>query len=154
MSRATNNIGWAGAIAVAGFAFGMVPEASAETLLQIDLNSVVATVAVPGFGVSYTGTITLSSDLDAVLAGIEINGVNQTIGAGFVLTSLTGTITTSSGGVTGGSFTIDVFDGTRTDTYTAMITSGFAGSIVRSTAPVVSPPYRMRSHVSPPSVVR
>jgi len=35
-----------------------------------------------------------------------------------------------------------------------MITLGFVGSIHRSTAHAVSPLYRIRSHVSPPSVVR
>ena len=36
----------------------------------------------------------------------------------------------------------------------AMITFGFVESMARSTAPVVSPLYRIRSQVLPPSVVR
>ena len=115
-----------GVVAAAACAFAA--SAQANSLLQIDLNSLTATASSAGFSTSFTGTISLSHDGDSTLNGIKINGVDQTIGAGFVLSSLTGSITTVGGTVTGGSFSVSVFDGFTTDTYSASITSG-SGSI-------------------------
>ncbi len=109
-------------------AFAITGVAHANTLLQIDLNSLTATASSAGFSTSFTGTISLSDDANSTLNGVKIDGTSQTIGAGFVLSSLTGSITTVGGAVTGGSFSVSVSDGFTTDTYTASIVAG-SGSI-------------------------
>ena len=109
-------------------AFALAGAAHADSLLQIDLNSLTATASSAGFSTSFTGTISLSHDGNSTLNGIKIDGVGQTIGAGFVLSSLSGSITTVGGSVTGGSLSVSVFDGFTTDTYSASIVAG-SGSI-------------------------
>jgi hypothetical protein len=105
-------------------ALALTGVAHADSLLQIDLNSLTATASSAGFSTGFTGTISLSHDANSTLNGIKIDGTTQTIGAGFVLSSLSGSITTVAGAVTGGSFSVSVFDGFTTDTYTASIVAG------------------------------
>jgi hypothetical protein len=113
---------------VAGAACAFAASAQANTLLQIDLNSLTATASSAGFSTGFTGTISLAHDANSTLNGVKIDGTSQTIGAGFVLSSLSGSITTVAGAVTGGSFSVSVFDGFTTDTYSASIVAG-SGSI-------------------------
>lgn len=115
-----------GLVALGACALGSV--AHGASTLQIDLNGLTATASSAGFSTTFTGTISLAHDANSTMEGIKINGASQTLGAGFVLSSLSGSITTVGGAVTGGSFSVSVFDGSVTDTYSASI-SAFSGSI-------------------------
>lgn len=97
--------------------------ASADTILQFDVNSLTAT-ANGAFGTGFTGSVTLADDVNSSLAGMLIDGVNQNIAAG-QLADFTGSITITAGAVTGGSFTIMDTSGA---TYSASILGG-SGSV-------------------------
>jgi hypothetical protein len=94
--------------------------ASANSVLQIDVNSLTATAA-PGFSTSYTGSVDLSTNMNSELAGILIGGSNQMISG--TLDNFTGTINLVNGQVDGGSFVVSVLesDGVTINSYSATI---------------------------------
>lgn len=99
-------------------------EASADSVLQFDVNGLTATAVPTGggalpFSTSFTGTVTLEDDGNSSLAGIFIDSTDQ--GYAGTLSDFTGSIFISSGAVTGGSFTITDTGG---DFYTASILGG------------------------------
>jgi hypothetical protein len=101
--------------------------ASATQVLQIDVNALTATAA-PGFSVGYTGSVDLTTNANTELAGILINGANQSISG--TLDGFTGTIELVNGDVAGGSFAVSVLeaDMMTVNTYSATI-SGAEGSV-------------------------
>lgn len=107
---------------------GVAGAASADTVLQFDVNALTATAVPDGggslpFDTSFTGTITLADDANSTLNDLFINGSAQ--GYTGSMSDFTGSITLVNGVVTGGSFTITDIGG---DTYTASIESG-SGSV-------------------------
>lgn len=101
--------------------------ASATTELQIDVNALTATAG-PGFSTSYTGNVTLTTNVNSMLAGMLIDGVGQSFNG--TLDDFNGTINLVNGAVTGGSFSVDVLesDAVTVNTYSASIMSG-AGAV-------------------------
>jgi hypothetical protein len=101
--------------------------ASATQVLQIDVNSLTATAA-PGFGLGYTGSVDLTTNGNTELAGILINGANQSISG--TLDAFSGTIELVNGNVAGGSFSVSVLesDMMTVNTYSASI-SGAEGAV-------------------------
>lgn len=103
--------------------------ALAITELQIDVNALRAQAyfgnGSKGFGgVNHTGTIQLSSGSLSTLAGILIDGANQPIAAGLLMT-FSGTINLNNGFVTGGSMSLSLNNG---DTFNTSIGGG-AGQV-------------------------
>jgi len=94
--------------------------ASANSVLQIDVNSLTATAG-PGFGTGYTGSVNLSTNANSELAGILIGGSSQMISG--TLSSFAGAINLVNGQVDGGSFTVTVLesDNVTLSTYSATI---------------------------------
>jgi len=104
------------AVAAAG-ALAAQGQARAAMMLHMDLNSVVVSAGDLGFqGIDHTGTLALSADSDAELAGLLIDGEEQ--GATSPLADLTGEIRLQNGAVVGGEMTVTLEDGS---TYTAVI---------------------------------
>lgn len=109
-------------ITIIGAAAALSTAASAATVALIDVNGMAAqyTPAAGGsFGVGATGAINFATDANTILAGVALDGVNQTLTAG--LQSIVGTINLAGGVVQGGSFTITATDATS---YTATIVAG------------------------------
>lgn len=115
--------------AVAALAMGSA--ASADTTLQIDLNSLLTTGGGSSFDQNFTGTLSINDDANSTLNDILINGNSQGIASG-LLRDVTGSISILSGTVTGGSFSVDAWDTvaqTTFNTYSASIVSG-SGAVV------------------------
>jgi hypothetical protein len=105
--------------AVVAVAVGSAAMAN-PTTMGIDINSLSATYVGPGpFGVNSSGAINLTVDTNSVLAGVDLDGVGQSLSAG--LLSFTGQILLNSGFVQGGSLSVVNSDGTS---YTAQIVAG------------------------------
>lgn len=97
--------------------------AQANSYAQIDVNGLEADAG-GAFSTTFSGTISLSKDANASFNGVKINEVDQGVDLStWTLSAFTGSITLSSGTVTGGSFSVSVTDGSTTDTYAATITS-------------------------------
>jgi hypothetical protein len=113
----------------ASAALAMAGSALAVTELQIDVNSLRAQAffgnGSKGFGgVNHTGSIQLTSGSLSNLAGILIDGANQPIAAGLLMT-FAGTINLNNGFVTGGSIALSLNNG---DTFNTSIAGG-AGQV-------------------------
>lgn len=106
--------------------------ASADTVLQFDVNSLTATASGP-FGLGFTGSVTLAKDGNSTLTDLLIDGSAQNIAPG-QLAAFSGVINLAAGGVTGGSFTITDIGGAS---YTALIANGVGsvGTAVGQTGP-------------------
>ncbi len=110
----------------AGVLGGMVAASNAATVLAIDVNGLSvqsvnsSNVAGAFGGLTHTGAILISHDVNSVLAGVAIDGVNQPKTPGLGLTA-SGRIDLLAGNVVGGSFSILMSDGSG---YTASIVSG------------------------------
>ena len=76
--------------------------------MQIDINAFTTTVNNPPFGLNYTGSITMSDDVDSELAGVLFDGVDQPISGS--LMSFMGEIEFLMGDVVGGWFDILVLE--------------------------------------------
>lgn len=113
-----------------------VSSANATTELQIDVNSITATAS-SAFSTTFTGTVTLTDDVNSSIAGVLINGTNQTIVG--TLLDFSGSITLVGGVVTGGSITIE--DSANT-VYTASIVAG-SGTVQGSGSPAVGAPFKI-----------
>ncbi len=111
---------------------GAANAANAESVLQFDVNSLTATASGP-FGTNFTGTVTLSDDVNSSLTDMLIDGTAQNIASG-QLADFTGTINIAAGVVTGGSFSITDVNGA---VYSATIVnnSGSVGTAVGQTGP-------------------
>ncbi len=112
-----------------------VTAASAESVLQFDVNSLTATAS-GAFDTGFTGTVTLADDGNSTLTDMLIDGTAQGIAAG-QLGSFTGTIVITAGIVTGGTFTITDTSGAS---YTASIVDG---SGIVSASPGATGPFRI-----------
>lgn len=103
------------AILAAAAVLGATSAATAVPLeLFIDINTLKATWAGDGgqaFGLTASGTLTLTTNTSSTLAGVRIDGVAQTVTS--TLSGFTGTITISGGNVTGGSFSTTNADATN-----------------------------------------
>lgn len=109
-------------ITIIGAAAVLSTAASAATVALIDVNGMAAqyTAAAGGsFGTGATGSISFFKDANTVLAGVALDGVNQTLSAG--LLNITGIINLAGGVVQGGSFSITATDNTS---YVATIVAG------------------------------
>ncbi len=118
----------------AGVLTGMASIASATTVAAIDVNSLsvqsLNAVNNPSAfgGLTHTGALAISQDANSVLAGVSINGVNQTKTPGLTLTA-SGRIELLSGNVMGGFFNIQMSDGSG---YSASIVSGIGKVTVQA----------------------
>lgn len=141
MSRATNNIGWAGAITVAGFAFAIVPEVVADTVLFMDINDFTLTnTTATAFSSTFSGTLDISATgggTPTVLFGMQIqtggtfdlttgtystnptSNVDITPAGSWSVSAFVGSIIFDSGVIIGGDLTISLFDGATTNTFMA-----------------------------------
>ncbi len=117
-------------ITIIGAAAVLSTAASAATVALIDVNGMAAqyTAAAGGaFGTGATGSIHFFTDSNTVLAGVAVDGVNQTLTAG--LQSINGTINLVGGVVQGGAFTITATDATS---YVATIVAGIGEVAVQA----------------------
>ncbi len=120
-------------VAGAGLAIAGASTSMAITQVQIDVNSLSVQAQVgdgaggwvnAAFGgTTHTGRLVLVDDANSVLAGVLINGVNQTLSS--TLASFSGIIDLVGGVVSGGSLSVSNVDGSS---YTASIVSGI-GSV-------------------------
>jgi hypothetical protein len=105
-------------------AFGAASPALAGDIpneLQLDINSFTCTVNNPPFGIDYTGSLTMSDDENAALAGVLIDGLNMSPTG--TLMDFMGEIEFISGDVNGGFLEVHVLeaDGVTVTSYTATI---------------------------------
>lgn len=113
-------------IMVGGGLLAFSPAVDADTVLQMDINSLSATAvsSVMGgvFDTGFSGTVTISDNVNSLLSSIiiSIGGIDADQGITSFRPTVSGTITIVAGTVTGGTFSIS--DGT--DIYTADIVSG------------------------------
>ncbi len=126
--------GWKSTSVAVAAALGMASVASADTVLQLDLNSLLTTGGA-GFSTSFTGTLTIVDDSDSALVDIFIDGVAQNIPTS-MLKDMSGEITLVSGDVTGGFLDVVAWSVTAGsgdfNTYHATIVDGF-GEVVSQT---------------------
>ncbi len=113
---------------VAGAVIGLSSSALAVTTVQIDVNGLSSQAQVfqgggwvnAAFGgTTHTGRLSLTHDVNSVLAGVALDGVSQSLTSS--LASFAGTIELINGFVNGGSFTVTNLDGSS---YTASIVAG------------------------------
>lgn len=111
---------------------GTAGAASADTVLQFDVNSLTAMASGP-FGTNFTGAVTLMDDANSTLSDMLIDGTAQNIASG-QLGSFLGVINIAAGVVTGGSFSLTDINGA---VYSAQIVgnSGTVGTAVGQTGP-------------------
>lgn len=88
-----------------------------------------------GFGVDFTGSISMAEDATSILAGVLIDGLSQSING--TLSSFSGQIDFLNGDVDGGQFTVSVLesDAVTVNTYTAQIMSGEGGINTQAGSP-------------------
>jgi len=96
----------AAAVALAGLVTGAQ---AGPFSIQFDLNSLAADAGGAFGGVTHTGQVDFSADADASLAGIFIDGVEQTVTGS--LSNLTGSVMLNNGQVAGGQFSFSLDDG-------------------------------------------
>ncbi len=113
----------------AGALAGVSSTALATLTVQIDVNSLTSQAQTDSGGgawvnsafggTTHTGRLLLSHDANSVLAGVLLNGMNQTLSS--TLASFSGDILFAGGFVSGGSFTVTNVDGSS---YSASIVAG------------------------------
>lgn len=119
-------------IAAAVVGLGAANAAHANSVLQLDINSLTAVASGP-FDTGFTGTITLMDDANSTLTDILIDGNAQNIASG-QLADFAGVITIVAGVVTGGNFSVTDINGAM---YSATIVpaSGHVGDSAGQTGP-------------------
>jgi len=88
-----------------------------------------------GFGLDFTGSISMTDDATSILAGVLIDGMSQSING--TLSTFSGQIDFVNGDVDGGNFTVTVLenDGITLNSYTAQITQGVGDISTQAGAP-------------------
>lgn len=119
-----------GIIAAAGV---FAAAAQANSVLQLDINSLTATASGAFNATNFTGSVVLSMDGNTNLADILINGAAQNIAAN-QLTNITGQIDITADVVTGGFFTV-VANGVETYMATIVAGSGTVGTSAGQSGP-------------------
>jgi len=110
---------------VMGGGIGMTPDSfSVDPSVSDTFESTGATPRGGGFGLDFTGSISMAHDASSILAGVLIDGLSQSING--TLSAFSGQIDFVNGDVDGGQFTVTVLenDAVTMNTYTAQIMSG------------------------------